>query len=50
MKQIISKITLSLCCAFALLWLSGCGSTSSQDGVTIQKKANYNLLDYIPGL
>jgi len=33
---------------FLLTILSGCGSTRTQDGVSIEKRANYNILDYIP--
>ncbi|MDQ8195718.1 hypothetical protein QEH59_14885 [Coraliomargarita sp. SDUM461004] len=49
MKQMITKVTLSLCFATALLWLSGCGSTRTENGVSIQSNRSLNPLDYIPG-
>mgnify|MGYP001049608247 CR=1 FL=1 len=50
MNKLSTRIALSLLLALALVGLTACGSTRSENGVTIQKKANYNLLDYIPGL
>ncbi|MDQ8207040.1 hypothetical protein QEH52_05945 [Coraliomargarita sp. SDUM461003] len=50
MKSSLSKIALSLCCATALLWLSGCGSTRTENGVTIEENgSSLNPLNYIPG-
>ena len=48
MKKTIPKIALCLCLATALVGLSGCGSTRTENGVTIENKANYNPLSYIP--
>lgn len=50
MKSHIAKAALSLSLLIALLGLCACGSTRSENGVTIEQKANYNPLSYIPGL
>jgi len=50
MKQRISQITLCLALTAALLCAAGCGTTRSENGVTIEKKSSYNPLKYIPGL
>lgn len=38
MKKRLSTIALCLSLATALFWLSGCGSTRSENGVTIEDK------------
>ncbi|WPJ97925.1 hypothetical protein SH580_09395 [Coraliomargarita algicola] len=49
MKSRLSKLTLCLCFATALLWLSACGSTRTENGVTIEESSSLNPLNYIPG-
>jgi hypothetical protein len=50
MKKRSTHITLCLCLVIALLGLTACGSTRSENGVTIENKGSYNPLSYIPGL
>lgn len=50
MKKRIPHIALSICLAALLLSLSGCSSTRTENGATIEKKGTYNPFNYIPGL
>jgi hypothetical protein len=45
MKSLIKKTTLCLCLTTVLLWLTACGSTRSENGVTIEQKSSYNPLN-----
>lgn len=50
MKKRIQQIAHVLGLATALLCLSACGSTRTENGVTIEQGSSYNPLNYIPGL
>ncbi len=50
MKKHFSRIILGICFTTALLFLSACGSTRTENGVTIEQNRSYNPLNYIPGL
>ena len=49
MKNRIPKTALPLLLITALLGLSACGSTRTENGVTIEQNRSYNPLSYIPG-
>jgi hypothetical protein len=48
--QQIQRTILTLLLAVALLGLTACASTRTENGVTIEQKRSYNPLNYIPGL
>ncbi len=48
MKSYIAKFALSISLSLLLLTLCACNSTRVDNGVIIQKKSNYNPLNYIP--
>jgi len=48
MKSYIAKFTLTISLSLLLLGLCACNSTRVDNGVIIEKKSNYNPLNYIP--
>ena len=48
MKSYTAKITLTISLSLLLLGLCACNSTRVENGVIIEKKSNYNPLNYIP--
>ncbi len=46
MKTARIKLILSFSLVLSSLWLTGCGSTRTENGVTIENKANYNPLNW----
>ncbi len=46
MKPNIRKAIVPLCLAIALLGLSACGTTRSENGVTIEQGRSYNPLNW----
>ena len=48
MKSYTAKFALTISLSLLLLGLSACNSTRVDNGVIIEKKSNYNPLNYIP--
>ena len=48
MKSYTARFALTISLSLLLLGLSACNSTRVDNGVIIEKKSNYNPLNYIP--
>ncbi len=50
MKRKATYLVAALILGACLLIATGCASTKTQNGVTIEKNRSWNPLDYVPGL